>query len=222
MESIYILFLYFCICSFIGWVIESVFGTIREKKFVNSGFLYGPFVSIYGFGGIALYFSSTYLSNLFFPVLLIIYFLIPTLIEYFTSFLLEKIFHLRMWDYSNKRFNINGRVCILYSLFWWSIALFGVFIMQPFFIGLLNRLPIDILYILFGILFVYLIIDFIFSIRLFYHLSKIKDRMKEAMESEVINPAVIKLREVLDQIKNSKSLIFNLKKEFDLFIEKLK
>lgn len=100
---------YFIIYSFFGWVMESALKTYIQKKPVNSGFLYGPFCPIYGFGAIIMFlFLDNFRSN---PILLfIISFIILSVWEYAVGWLLEKIFHTKYWDYTENRFNIKGRV----------------------------------------------------------------------------------------------------------------
>ncbi len=107
---------FFCY-SFIGWLWETIYCSLKAKHFVYRGFLFGPITPIYGFGvtGV-LYFIEPYQNNL--ALLYILATLLVTILEYLTSFLLEKLFHARLWDYSKVPLNINGRVAIPVSLFW--------------------------------------------------------------------------------------------------------
>ena len=104
-------FLVFIIYSFLGWVME-VFGKFIEKhRFINRGFLIGPVCSIYGFGCIFMYFLlDKYKNNLF--ILFIAAIFVCSILEYFTSYFMEKIFKTRWWDYTRRKFNINGRICL--------------------------------------------------------------------------------------------------------------
>ena len=100
----------FFIFSFLGWVMEVTLTLITDKKFVNRGFLLGPCCPIYGCGCILLnLLLQNYMNNII--VLFILTMFTCSLLEYITSFLMEKIFKLRWWDYSQMRFNINGRMC---------------------------------------------------------------------------------------------------------------
>ncbi len=109
--------LFFFIYSFIGWLWETIYCSLKAKKFVYRGFLTGPYCPIYGFGILSvLYFLDPFRNNVLF-----LYFLsaiLVTVIEYFTSFILEKLFHATWWNYSAVPLNINGRVAIPVSLFW--------------------------------------------------------------------------------------------------------
>lgn len=99
--------LYFIIYSFCGWVLESIYKTIREKKWVNSGFLHGPLCPIYGVGAIIMILGTTQykFNNALFIMLYIIF--IMSVWEYFVGWLLEKMFNTKYWDYSKRRFNIR-------------------------------------------------------------------------------------------------------------------
>jgi len=105
------LFLWFSIYSFLGWIWESSYRTIHRHKLTNSGFLMGPFIPIYGFGAL-LYIALMHISlNPFF--LFFVGSFLACVLEYATSWVLEKLFHARWWDYSKEMLNINGRVCLI-------------------------------------------------------------------------------------------------------------
>ena len=102
------LFSLFIIYSFIGWTIEMVACAIANKKIVNRGFLVGPYCPIYGFSSLIMIgVLQKYLNDAF--VLFIMAIFICTFTEYITSYIMEKIFHARWWDYTNIPFNLNGR-----------------------------------------------------------------------------------------------------------------
>lgn len=169
MESLYVLILYFGLCSLLGRIIEVIFGIIKKDKFAISGFSRGPFIMLYGLVGISIYFFSTYFADLFLPVKLIILFMIPLIIEYLSSFILEKTFNIRGWDYSELRFNLHGRISLVFGLYWSVLVLIGVFVIQPNALRLLNSLSFSLIQI-FTVLFVIsFFAHIIFSIRR-YHL----------------------------------------------------
>ena len=128
-ESIEILklLLYFFLYSIIGWILESVYKSILEKRVINSGFLHGPYCPIYGFGAVILLLATKKMYGKPFQKFLIAT-IIFTLFEYIVSLLLEVIFGLRWWDYSNDFLNIQGRVSLMYTIFWGIIGL----IINPF------------------------------------------------------------------------------------------
>ena len=107
--------------SVLGWIWESIYCTIKERKWQNRGFLYGPLCPIYGFGSImALFIYDLILlgvvPNLSWWMILIVGFFFSMILEYPTSYILEKKFHARWWDYSNLPLNINGRTCAITSI----------------------------------------------------------------------------------------------------------
>ena len=111
LQTIELYFLVFMIYSILGWCIEVITKLVETKKFINRGFLIGPYLPIYGFGAIVItLLLQRYENDLI--VLFIFSILICSILEYFTSFIMEKIFCTRWWDYSTKKFNINGRICL--------------------------------------------------------------------------------------------------------------
>ena len=97
--------------SFLGWCAEVVFAALRERRFVNRGFLNGPFCPIYGFGVVLMDFLlRPFGGNL--AVLLVGSMLVGSGLEWVVGFLLEKVFHQKWWDYSDQPHNLNGYVCL--------------------------------------------------------------------------------------------------------------
>ena len=109
--TIEIIFLSFIFYSFIGWLYESALVTyVQKRTFINRGFFLGPYCPIYGAGAVFCYLLLKDISN---PIILFIMAaIVCCTLEYFTSYVMEKLFHARWWDYSNLPFNINGRVCL--------------------------------------------------------------------------------------------------------------
>lgn len=168
MESFYVLIIYFGICSLLGRIMEVIFGIINKDKFAISGFLRGPFIMIYGFAGISIYFFSTYFANLFFPAKLVILFIIPLAIEYLGSLILEKTFNVRGWDYSKFKFNLNGRISLVFGIYWSILVLISIFVFQPNVLNLLNTFSFNLIQILAIFLIVSFIIHIYFSIKRYY------------------------------------------------------
>ena len=110
MTNIKIIFLLFITYSFLGWLMEMIVTLIEDKELVNRGFLIGPYCPIYGSCSIAMILLLSKVSD---PILLfVLSLLICSIGEYITSYLMEKIFKARWWDYSNRKFNLNGRICL--------------------------------------------------------------------------------------------------------------
>ena len=108
------MFLLFICYSFIGWVIEVIYEYFVNGKLVNRGFLIGPYCPIYGVGGLIATITLTSHKDSVI-ILFVMSMFMFALLEYFTSYLMEKLFKARWWDYSNYKFNVNGRVCLYLS-----------------------------------------------------------------------------------------------------------
>ena len=128
---------YFFFYSFIGWFFESCYCSIRPKKWVNRGFLRGPICPIYGTGGLVMMICLLPLrhitENLYVNELLIFIAgaILCDIVEFMTSYIMEKLFNARWWDYSNKKFNIQGRICLTHTLYWGTCSCLFVFILEP-------------------------------------------------------------------------------------------
>ena len=130
MDTFYINFLYFFIYSVLGWIVETLYCRSKDGKWTNRGFLFGPYCPIYGFGAlIVIYSLGFFISS---PIQVFILAMIATaILEYLTSFILEKIFNAKWWDYSNMKFNINGRICLLNTLEFGILSLIIIYGIHP-------------------------------------------------------------------------------------------
>lgn len=122
---------YFFVYSFLGWLIETIYAIFVHGHFVKRGFLFGPLCPIYGFGAVILIMATKKLYKKPFLKFLIAT-VAFTLFEYIVSFLLEMLFGLRWWDYSNDFLNIQGRVSLPYSIFWGVIGLILLEKLHPY------------------------------------------------------------------------------------------
>lgn len=210
---------YFIIYSFLGWVLESIYKTVLLKKAVNSGFLYGPFCPIYGFGAlIMLICLKSFKNNII--LLFIVAFFILSIWEYIVGLLLEKTFKTKYWDYSDKKFNINGRVCLINSCFWGVLAVVFTLVVHPPIENAINAIPKDLLMYVDTLLFAIIIIDYIFSVikvyninvsinlindiskNIKYELEKIKKFAgNKAKESEKLQHVIEELKEKQEYLK---------------------
>lgn len=127
----------FFVFSFMGWVWESIYCTAKQKKWANRGFLYGPICPIYGFGGSFGLFVFDHIqvgnvTDLTWWQIFIAGFLVSMILEYPTSWALEKLFHARWWDYTNVPLNINGRTSVPTSIAFGVAAIFVMKVFLPF------------------------------------------------------------------------------------------
>lgn len=103
--------LFFFIYSFIGWVWECCFVSVRKRRWVNRGFMYGPMLPIYGFGALAVLISTIRVRDSI-PLIFLFGMVGATLLEYVTGAVMERLFNVKYWDYSNQKFNLNGYICL--------------------------------------------------------------------------------------------------------------
>lgn len=129
-QNCYELVWIFIIYAFIGWCTEVSYAALDRGIFVNRGFLNGPYCPIYGCGVVIVVAVLTPLKdNLL--ILFIGSFLLTSILEYITGYLLEKVFHNQWWDYSDKPFNIHGYVCLKFSIYWGLACTFIMDVLHP-------------------------------------------------------------------------------------------
>lgn len=124
----------FFVFSAIGWAIECTYRSLGERRIINSGFLYGPMCPIYGTGclvfDVCLVPISAPIEKRLILVLLL-GMLLADVVEYATSYIMEKLFNARWWDYSNNFLNLHGRICFKHTCYWAIFAFVYVYIIAP-------------------------------------------------------------------------------------------
>ncbi len=135
----------FLIYSFLGWIYETVFCTIKDGKWENRGFLYGPVVPIYGTGAVAISVIVYFFAGqgiILSPWLVYVISVIGSaFLEYTTSWIMEKLFHALWWDYSHFPLNLHGRISLFTSLGFGAAGLLIVNVIGPFCEGLIDSIP---------------------------------------------------------------------------------
>lgn len=129
-KNFYELVWIFIIYAFIGWCAEVSFAAVDNGKFVNRGFLNGPYCPIYGCGVVIVVAVLTPIKESLF-ILFLGSMLLTTVLEFLTGFILEKVFHNKWWDYSDKPFNIMGYVCLKFSILWGLACTFIMKVLHP-------------------------------------------------------------------------------------------
>ena len=197
-EKFFEILTYFLIYSFLGWVIESIFRSIIEKKIINTGFLKGPICPIYGIGALIMSFVLDGLSNNLI-CLFIASMIILTIWEYIVGVFLEKTFHTKYWDYSDHKINFQGRICLTNSIYWGILGVVFVKYIHPFMQEIIEKVNIDVLHFVVTITSIVFVVDVITSI------VKVKN-IKPALEriEELNNEIKEKLAEI-KSIRNEKS-----------------
>ena len=160
--NIYRYFLIFMFYSILGWLMEVTLTFVRNKKFVNRGFLIGPYCPIYGSGVLLIMFIlKRYLDR---PLgLFCMAVIICSILEYLTSYFMEKIFKARWWDYSNKKFNINGRICLEYAMLFGIGGTLIMYFINPMIINVIDTTSSTVIKVLAITLFIIYIVDNIIS-----------------------------------------------------------
>ncbi len=162
---------YFIIYSVVGYVIETIFGLLTKGVIESrKSFLYGPFCGIYGVGAVIMIIGlQKFNKNNY--TLFAGGFIIGSLIEYVVSFIGEWFFHIKWWDYSSMPFNINGRICVWFSIFWGILAIYLMTHFHPKIDKFLNKMQPNVLKTFTIILTILIFIDFLvtgFALKMFY------------------------------------------------------
>ena len=176
-------FLIFILFSFIGWISEVIYvGVTSAHKFVNRGFLYGPLCPVYGFGGVMILMLPPSLYKTWIP-LFFASMILCTIVEYFVSWLMEKLFHTRWWDYSHYKIQLNGRICLLNSILFGFLGVVVIHFVYPLMIDLLNSLGQTLINISGMIILAVLSVDIFFTVRKLVDFSNVMKKLKEFGET---------------------------------------
>lgn len=168
---------------------EVVYSFILDKKLTNRGFLIGPICPIYGTGCILIIMLCTDFKA--YPLgLFTLAIVIASILEYFTSYYMEKFFKARWWDYSNRKFNINGRICLETMVPFGLIACFVMYILNPFILEILNKIPATYQSIIAVILLIILLIDVSISFNIINNYKKVVKTAITQDDTEDINQYV--------------------------------
>lgn len=178
-QPVTLLFLYFVFYSFCGWLWETCYCSFKERHYVPRGFLYGPICPIYGVGFLLMVlFFAPFKDNL--VVFYFVAVIVMTAWEYFVGWFLEATTHIKYWDYSDRRFNIKGRVCLEVSLFWGIMSYVAVFLIHPPVARLFARMPDWLQYTACGACLSLLIVDAVTTIRKLALVTKAMNRLQTA------------------------------------------
>lgn len=188
--------LYFFFYSAVGWLGESIYCSVGARKWVNRGFLKGPMCPIYGTGALAMAITLTPIKNLdiripmfghdilITPVLVFIAgMIVCDIVEFITSVLMEKLFHARWWDYSNKKFNIQGRICLGHTFYWGIASILFLYIVHPIVVECFSNLFDSAAIIIFACVMVIFLIDLVFAVYRALDVRKVMDKLRGFSET---------------------------------------
>lgn len=194
MEKFSLYFILFLLYSFIGWLIEVCNSLIVEKKFINRGFMLGPYCPIYGISAlIMIFYLEQYKNNILTVFLLAV--VVCSIVEYIVSYIMEKLFNARWWDYSERKFNINGRVCLVNAFLFGILGILLVYLINPLLFNILSDIDNILLIITNLILIILFIADFIISMNTTYELKNSVKKLKKD-NTEEFN---IKIKDTLEK-----------------------
>lgn len=185
--------LFFYIYCFIGWIIESTFVSVKKKHFVNRGFLRLPLLPIYGSGAVIMLWASLpFQGNV---VLVFLSGMVgASVLEYVTGYVMERLFKMKYWDYSDNPFNLNGYICLGTSIAWGFLTIALTFFIHPKVTEAVLRLPVLADFIIVGIVSVLFIADSIES-------------TKEALDLGKALEAMTKVKAELEEVQLQMSLL---------------
>ena len=194
-----IYFMMFIIYAIAGWIMECTLGVIQKHRFVNRGFLIGPYCPIYGVGVVIVHLLLNRFANNI-VVLFILATLICGTLEYLTSYFMEKIFHARWWDYTQRKFNINGRVCLETLIPFGVLCTAIISLLNPWILDKLHMIPENILNYISIVLFIIYIADSCISFNIILRFKNFSKQEKDNTEEitkkvrETAEAAIAKLK----------------------------
>ena len=228
MEILVYGFLIFFFSSFIGYFLEVTWVFIGSKKLVNRGFLCGPLIPIYGVGAVLILFCLfRYYDD---PVVIFVFgVIITSALEYFVSFIMEKVFCNKWWDYSDVPYNLNGRICLRNSFAFGDLALVIIYLVTPLFAMLFGLFSFKTWSIIALVLFILVILDTIYSVYVAYNLRHRIIIVEELKNEKLAKLPMIfdkKLKELTEGIKGFPNRLLkafpDLEKQYHNSFEKMK
>ncbi len=218
----------FFVYSFLGWVLEVIYAYTKEKRFVNRGFLNGPFVPIYGFGLLSLHFIVHAFYDDFDPlrigsvvVVFLLVIIVSTLIELLAGYILNVLFETRWWDYSHLKYNFKGYVALRFSIAWGVIGTFSYIYMHHYVVmPLIDALDAQLVAILSTTLVIGMFIDWMLTVvsllnfrRMLYELKgrltnlrKKTDMLEDALENSRLDKLKANLTTLLSSVRTNERL----------------
>lgn len=219
LHTLEVYFLLFISYAILGWCMEVIVKLIEKRKFINRGFLIGPYCPIYGWGAIAItILLKRYLED---PLILFVMsVIICSILEYATSYIMEKRFHARWWDYSDKKYNINGRICLETLIPFGLLGLFVMYVTNPMLLDFYELIPDALLTIISSALFVIFVADNVVSSNIIASIDKegkklLKDSTEEITQKvkEILFTKSKLHRRLMNAYPNLKDIQIKLKKK---------
>ena len=199
------------IYSFFGWVWETCYVSVKSGKFVNRGFINGPLCTIYGFGAVSVYvILRPFSDNLLYLYLGEV--VVATALEYVTAVLMESIFHTSWWDYSDNKFNFQGRICLGASLGWGAFTVILFKVLHPFVESIVILYPVYVGEIGICVIGVGYVVDFAFSAAAAFRIHEKLPVIEAAME-QAKGEMLVKMHEKIASVGFAKEATLESVKE---------
>ncbi len=209
---------YFTAYSILGWIVEATYCSILAKKFLNRGFLAGPYCPIYGLGSLIIVFLLLpFTHNIVF--LFLIATLSTTALEYLTGWIMEELFSIRWWDYSDKKFNIKGRICLENSIMFGILGVLLCYFIHPVISNFILAIPYRIGQIIASLIVSVFVIDFMTTLNSLFKLHERLRKFRSLLETlemynneyswldrSNIKESLIRLEKICIEIKNEDML----------------
>lgn len=198
-------FIFFIIYAHLGWVLEVIYHMFTKNKFINRGFLNGPICPIYGFGAlIMLFFLEKLGDNIF--LIFVGGFFFSSILEYITGYILELVFNTKWWDYSKEKFNLNGYICLKFSIIWGLVSVVLVKAIHPLILNLINLVGMDLLITLAPYIFLVFVVDGVYTVLSLVEFRKVLHGIEETTLElkSIINKANEQISEKLEKVVENK------------------
>lgn len=208
--------------SAIGWTVESTYRSLGERRIINSGFLHGPMCPIYGTGGLVFHVFLVPISQPFekrIVLVILLGMLLADTVEYFTSYLMEKLFHARWWDYSNNFLNLHGRICFKHTIYWGIFSFMYVYVIAPIYIWISGFIPQSVRNAAVLIIFVIFFFDLFMTVKDAINIQKVMTKINNMKSSllyageSVKTAAENKYEELSNTVANNTERISEWKNE---------
>ncbi len=205
--------LMFFVFSAIGWTIETIYCSLGNKKFINRGFLYGPVCPIYGAGALLFEILVAPLSEPFAKrwwLVVIVGMVLADILEYLTSYIMEKLFNARWWDYSENFLNLHGRICFKHTCYWGLFSFLFVYVVSPVYNYLIGFVPQNTRNIAVGIILVIFLVDLVLTVKATMDIHRLMKKIESFRTSLSEYGEILKL--AAESIKDATEITYTDKK----------
>ncbi len=186
------IFFCFSFFSIAGWLLEVVYRTLANKRFINPGLLSGPYLPLYGTGAVVLAVSARLIHGSPFILKIIVYLLVTTGLELMSGLTALRLFNKRLWDYSDEPLNYKGIICVKFSIYWILLAFAFEYVVLPFYLSITAKMP-PLAKNLFGVI-VTLAMSVDFLVTVLKHFFSIEPEDRNRWEAEFNNTAATLLK----------------------------